>query len=314
MCRVCDLVFNFSNEWGLSSQDWAWVSEAHLHSLSNIFSSNLEIVVSLFSASPQWNAHSRKHQEEIECLRLHLKSTGKDQGFQKDRMQSLSFSFFCSISLRLQKAIFPWFEISHSSGLEAIRWRVTKSSPKRQFVWILTKEQYFHIRKKKLISLPSPIFSWPNFQSPRDVPTVPCNNENPLQAPSFLLPTVENLYAALGNIDRSEIVNMLESSGRQSRNLKPDRRHTERDYSSSPSQMNGECPPEAGGPEPRLAFQPPAQDAMKPSPVGGRSVWTNSPRWVAGRTLVSERDRSARLRRKAPCCPLSGRLLGGPGE
>ncbi|KAF6375927.1 ankyrin 1 [Rhinolophus ferrumequinum] len=50
---------------------------------------------------------------------------------------------------------------------------------------------------------------------------------------------MENLYAALRNIDRSEIVNMLESSGRQSRNLKPDRRRTERDYSSSPSQMNG---------------------------------------------------------------------------
>ncbi|XP_032269230.1 ankyrin-1 isoform X8 [Phoca vitulina] len=50
---------------------------------------------------------------------------------------------------------------------------------------------------------------------------------------------VENLYAALRNIDRSEIVNMLEGSGRQSRNLKPERRHTDRDYSSSPSQMNG---------------------------------------------------------------------------
>ncbi|XP_036312719.1 ankyrin-1 isoform X10 [Pipistrellus kuhlii] len=51
---------------------------------------------------------------------------------------------------------------------------------------------------------------------------------------------MENLYTALRNIDRSEIVNMLEGSGRQSRNLKPERRHTERDYSSSPSQMNGQ--------------------------------------------------------------------------
>ncbi|XP_060037932.1 ankyrin-1 isoform X11 [Erinaceus europaeus] len=51
---------------------------------------------------------------------------------------------------------------------------------------------------------------------------------------------MENLYTALRNIDRSEIVNMLEGSGRQSRNLKPDRRHTDRDYSSSPSQMNGQ--------------------------------------------------------------------------
>ncbi|XP_036022211.1 ankyrin-1 isoform X3 [Onychomys torridus] len=50
---------------------------------------------------------------------------------------------------------------------------------------------------------------------------------------------LENLYAALRNIDRSEIVNMLEGSGRQSRNLKPDRRHGDRDYSLSPSQMNG---------------------------------------------------------------------------
>ncbi|KAM4836827.1 ankyrin-1 isoform 2-T2 [Thomomys bottae] len=50
---------------------------------------------------------------------------------------------------------------------------------------------------------------------------------------------MENLYTALRNIDRSEIVNMLEGSGRQSRNLKPDRRHTDRDYSLSPSQMNG---------------------------------------------------------------------------
>ncbi|XP_077008693.1 ankyrin-1 isoform X2 [Tamandua tetradactyla] len=50
---------------------------------------------------------------------------------------------------------------------------------------------------------------------------------------------MENLYTALKNIDRSEIVNMLEGSGRQSRNLKPDRRSAARDYSLSPSQMNG---------------------------------------------------------------------------
>ncbi|KAM4802590.1 ankyrin-1 isoform X2 [Urocitellus parryii] len=50
---------------------------------------------------------------------------------------------------------------------------------------------------------------------------------------------MENLYTALRNIDRSEMVNMLEGSGRQSRNLKPDRRHADRDYSLSPSQMNG---------------------------------------------------------------------------
>ncbi|XP_078203734.1 ankyrin-1 isoform X12 [Callithrix jacchus] len=50
---------------------------------------------------------------------------------------------------------------------------------------------------------------------------------------------MENLCSALRSIDRGEIVNMLEGSGRQSRNLKPDRRHGDRDYSLSPSQMNG---------------------------------------------------------------------------
>ncbi|XP_053434470.1 ankyrin-1 isoform X3 [Nycticebus coucang] len=50
---------------------------------------------------------------------------------------------------------------------------------------------------------------------------------------------MENLYAALRNIDRSELVSMLEGTVRHSRNLKPDRRHTDRDYSLSPSQMNG---------------------------------------------------------------------------
>ncbi|XP_056364801.1 ankyrin-1 isoform X1 [Oenanthe melanoleuca] len=50
---------------------------------------------------------------------------------------------------------------------------------------------------------------------------------------------IENLYTALRNIDRGEIVNMLEGSGRQSRSLKGSWRYTERDYSLSPSQMNG---------------------------------------------------------------------------
>ncbi|XP_059586613.1 ankyrin-1 isoform X2 [Alligator mississippiensis] len=50
---------------------------------------------------------------------------------------------------------------------------------------------------------------------------------------------VESLYTALRNIDRSEIVNMLEGSGWHSRGLKCDRRYTDRDYSLSPSQMNG---------------------------------------------------------------------------
>ncbi|NWT31368.1 ANK1 protein, partial [Cardinalis cardinalis] len=50
---------------------------------------------------------------------------------------------------------------------------------------------------------------------------------------------IENLYTALRNIDRSEIVNMLEGSGRQSRSLKGSWRCSDRDYSLSPSQMNG---------------------------------------------------------------------------
>lgn len=54
---------------------------------------------------------------------------------------------------------------------------------------------------------------------------------------------VENLYAALRSIDRNEIVNMLEGSVRQSRSLTGDKRYPHRDYSLSPSQMNGEYSP-----------------------------------------------------------------------
>ncbi|NWS74850.1 ANK1 protein, partial [Crotophaga sulcirostris] len=50
---------------------------------------------------------------------------------------------------------------------------------------------------------------------------------------------IENLYTALRNIDRSEIINTLEGSGRQSRSLKGGWRYADRDYSLSPSQMNG---------------------------------------------------------------------------
>ncbi|XP_069733469.1 ankyrin-1 isoform X6 [Phaenicophaeus curvirostris] len=50
---------------------------------------------------------------------------------------------------------------------------------------------------------------------------------------------IENLYAALRNIDRGEIVNTLEGSSRQIRSLKSSWRYTDRDYSLSPSQMNG---------------------------------------------------------------------------
>ncbi|XP_071655542.1 ankyrin-1 isoform X10 [Patagioenas fasciata] len=57
---------------------------------------------------------------------------------------------------------------------------------------------------------------------------------------------IESLYTALRNIDRSEIVNTLEGSGRQSRSLKGSWRYTDRDYSLSPSQMN--APSGAGTP------------------------------------------------------------------
>ncbi|XP_051668035.1 ankyrin-1 isoform X7 [Manacus candei] len=50
---------------------------------------------------------------------------------------------------------------------------------------------------------------------------------------------MENLYTALRNIDRGEIVSALEGSGRQSRSLKGGWRCTDREYSLSPSQMNG---------------------------------------------------------------------------
>ncbi|XP_010173314.1 ankyrin-1-like, partial [Antrostomus carolinensis] len=50
---------------------------------------------------------------------------------------------------------------------------------------------------------------------------------------------IESLYTALRNIDRGEIVTMLEGSSRQSRSLKGSWRYADRDYSLSPSQMNG---------------------------------------------------------------------------
>ncbi|XP_027562096.1 ankyrin-1 isoform X8 [Neopelma chrysocephalum] len=49
---------------------------------------------------------------------------------------------------------------------------------------------------------------------------------------------MENLYTALRNIDRGEIVSALEGSGRHSRSLKGGWRYTDREYSLSPSQMN----------------------------------------------------------------------------
>ncbi|KAM9313284.1 ankyrin-1 [Gastrophryne carolinensis] len=53
---------------------------------------------------------------------------------------------------------------------------------------------------------------------------------------------LEDLYTALRNIDRNEIVTMLEGSGRQSRGSKGERRYTNSDGSISPSQRNGSLP------------------------------------------------------------------------
>lgn len=113
-----------------------------------------------------------------------------------------------------------------------------------------------------------------------------------------LLPTVESLYAALRNIDRSEIVNMLEGSSRQSRNLRPEQRQADRDYSLSPSQMNGECP--LGGSDvgqglpPQPAPVAPSCRAPSPGPLCLRWVEAG----LAGRELpilakagAMERDR-----------------------
>ncbi|XP_074838125.1 ankyrin-1 isoform X2 [Carettochelys insculpta] len=50
---------------------------------------------------------------------------------------------------------------------------------------------------------------------------------------------LEDLYAALRSIDRSEIVSMLEGVGRQSHGRKGDRPYADKDCSLSPSQMNG---------------------------------------------------------------------------
>ncbi|XP_069038364.1 ankyrin-1a isoform X8 [Lepisosteus oculatus] len=51
---------------------------------------------------------------------------------------------------------------------------------------------------------------------------------------------MESLYAALKNIDRSDIVNMLEGTGPQPRVGKESRRYTDRDHLLSPSMTNGQ--------------------------------------------------------------------------
>lgn len=131
--------------------------------------------------------------------------------------------------------------------------------------------------------------------------------EFPGKHPAFLLPTVERLYAALRNIDRSEIVNMLEGSGRQSRGLRPDRRRPDQDDASPPAQVNGECPPAGGGLHGAL---PPGPAAAPSLPfVGGLPPRT--PVLAGGEQGGLEAGEP--LGAEAVCTPGSARLLGGGG-
>ncbi|XP_037668570.1 ankyrin-1 isoform X2 [Choloepus didactylus] len=78
---------------------------------------------------------------------------------------------------------------------------------------------------------------------------------------------MENLYTALRSIDRSDILNVLEGSGRQSRNLRPDRRSAARDYSLSPSQMNGYSSLQDE------LLSPASLHYMLPSPLSADQYW-----------------------------------------
>lgn len=75
--------------------------------------------VSLFSTT----FLNTKHKEEISTkMHLCLRSTGRDQGFPKDRIRSL-LAFSCSIPLRLQNSVLQCLEISHwvGHGIELVR-------------------------------------------------------------------------------------------------------------------------------------------------------------------------------------------------
>uniref|UniRef100_F7A191 Ankyrin 1 n=1 Tax=Ornithorhynchus anatinus TaxID=9258 RepID=F7A191_ORNAN len=94
---------------------------------------------------------------------------------------------------------------------------------------------------------------------------------------------MESLYTALRNIDRSEIVNMLEGSGRQSRSLKPDRRYPDRDYSLSPSQMNGQQRVHA-----RIKDSPTVSRVMEKSRDRRQKDWNAGSSFVSYRPDPSE--------------------------
>lgn len=238
------------------------VSKAHHCSPSNIFFSiRREDLSHSFQLLLSQSLLTENTYRKLSILCLHLKSTGEDQGFQKTRIQSFSLSFI---------AVFLFdYKIQLFLALKLATVRVWKRSLKSNKIFSdavcfdSDKEQCLHIlKKKKIVFLPSLISSGSNAAPlPATFPPCPAIIRIPPLKCLFPSSTVENLYTALQNIDRSEILNMLTGSGRQSRNLKPDRRHTERDYSSSPSQINGECLLEGGGAEPSSAFQPPAQDS-----------------------------------------------------
>ncbi|KAM9622775.1 ankyrin-1 isoform 3-T3 [Trichechus inunguis] len=78
---------------------------------------------------------------------------------------------------------------------------------------------------------------------------------------------METLYTALRNIDRSEILNMLEGPGRQGRYLRPEQRYTIRDYSLSPAQMNGYTSLQDE------LLSPASLHYMLPSPLSADQYW-----------------------------------------
>ncbi|XP_040202129.1 ankyrin-1 isoform X5 [Rana temporaria] len=90
---------------------------------------------------------------------------------------------------------------------------------------------------------------------------------------------LEDLYTALRNIDRNEIVTMLEGSGRQSRSLMGDRRYTNSDGSISPSQRNGTLP-WGSSPGQSLAqdelLSPASLNYSLPSPLRMDQYWSEA--------------------------------------
>uniref|UniRef100_A0A8C4RDS7 Ankyrin-1 n=1 Tax=Erpetoichthys calabaricus TaxID=27687 RepID=A0A8C4RDS7_ERPCA len=78
---------------------------------------------------------------------------------------------------------------------------------------------------------------------------------------------MESLFAALKNIDRTDIVNMLEGSGSQPRVLKESRRQSDRDHLLSPSMMNGYSPAQDE------LLSPASMQYSLPSPLGADPYW-----------------------------------------